>query len=322
MFAVSAVVPAILAVPLLIPYRRVAVEQHMVRSLAETGLYSASLTGYLAASGRVHFSTWSSGFFANQVDVFFPGGVAVLLSLVAIWYAVRRQDDRIRVAMALAIGLTGFVLSFGPKTPVYGWLYTVFAPTHSLRAAARFGGLFLLAVALLAGLGLASVRRGRSDRRFVTAIAVAAVFLVNLEALRAPFAYRRWDGIPEICKLLANEPGKVVLAEIPFYPPNAVFENAEYMLNSTAHWRPLMNGYSGYTPATYLDVAGLIWYFPDARAFPPMSANGVTHIMVHPQRWGREAARVIEIMSRRPDLELMAVDEKSGIRLYRYKPLP
>jgi hypothetical protein len=109
---------------------------------------------------------------------------------------------------------------------------------------------------------------------------------------------------------------------MPFYPPHAVFENAEYVLNSTAHWRPLMNGYSGYTPTTYREVAWLIWYFPDARAFPPMIANGVTHIMFHPHRWGREAPKAIEIMSKRPDLELMAVDEKTGIRLYRYKPRP
>lgn len=322
MFGLAAVTAGVLALPLLIPYRRVAVDQHMVRPLAEANLYSATFTGYLAASGRVHFETWSAGFFANPVDTFFPGVIAVLLGLAAIWYALRGHDDRIRVAMVFAIGLTGFVLSLGPKTPLYAWLYAVFPPMQGLRAAARFGGLFLLAIALLAGLGLASIRRGRADRRWITAVAVIAVIVVNLEALRAPFEYRRWGGIPEIYKLLANEPGQVVLAEMPFYPPHAVFENAEYVLNSTAHWRPLMNGYSGYTPATYRDVAWLMWYFPDARAFPPMIANGVTHIMFHPHRWGREAPQAIEIMSRRPDLELMAVDEKTSIRLYRYKPQP
>jgi hypothetical protein len=325
MFGLAALTAGVLAVPLLIPYRRVAVDQHMVRPLAEAGLYSATFTGYLAASGRVHFETWSAGFFANPVDTFFPGGIAVLLSLTAIGYALRGRDVRIRVAMVFAIGLTGFVLSLGPKTPFYAWLYAAFPPMQGLRAAARFGGLFLLAIALLAGLGLARLRQGyggqADKRRWPKAVAIAAVFLVNLEALRAPFDYRRWGGIPEIYKLLANEPGKVVLAEMPFYPPHAVFENAEYVLNSTAHWRPLMNGYSGYTPTTYREVAWLIWYFPDARAFPPMIANGVTHIMFHPHRWGREAPKTIEIMSKRPDLELMAVDEKTGIRLYRYKPV-
>jgi len=346
MFGLAAITAGVLALPLLIPYRRVAVNQHMVRPLAEASLYSATFTGYLAASGRVHFETWSAGFFANPVDTFFPGGIAVLLSLLAIWHALRGRDNRLRVATVFAIGLTGFVLSLGPKTPLYAWLYAAFPPMQGLRAAARFGGLFLLAIALLAGLGLARLRQGYGgqadlrqgyggqagvrqnnggqpgSKRWATAVAIAAVFLVNLEALRAPFEYRRWGGIPEIYKLLASEPGQVVLAEMPFYPPNAVFENAEYVLNSTAHWRPLMNGYSGYTPTTYREVAWLIWYFPDARAFPPMIANGVTHIMFHPHRWGREAPQTIEIISKRPDLELMAVDEKTGIRLYRYKPRP
>ena len=322
MFGLAVLTAGVLALPLVIPYRRVAVEQHMTRPLAEVGYYSATFTGYLAAAGRVHFSTWSAGFFANPVDTFFPGAVAVLLGLTAVWYALRRRRDRSKVAMVFAIGLTGFVLSLGLKTPLYGWLFNIFPPMQGLRAAARFGNLFLLAIALLAGFGLAGFRQARPGRRWVTAVAVAAVFLVNLEALRAPFEYRRWGGIPEIYKRLANEPGKVVLAEMPFYPPHAVFENAEYVLNSTAHWRPLMNGYSGYTPTTYRDVAWLIWYFPDARAFPPMIANGVTHIMFHPHRWGREAPKTIEIMSKRPDLELMAIDEKTGIRLYRYKPQP
>jgi hypothetical protein len=193
---------------------------------------------------------------------------------------------------------------------------------HGLRAATRFGNLFLLAIALLAAIGVAGLRRARPGRQWVAVAAIATVVLVNLEALRAPFGYRRWSGIPEIYRLLADEPGNVVLAEMPFYPPDAVFKNADYVLNSTAHWRPLMNGYSGYIPSTYLDVAGLLQYFPDARAFPSLNANGVTHIMIHPDRWGRDAPRIVEMVSSRPDLELRAVDENTGIRLYRYKPLP
>ena len=170
MFALSAVTAGILTIPLLIPYHRVAVEQHMVRPLAEASMYSATFTGYLAASGRVHFSTWSAGFFANPVDTFFPGGIAVLLSLAALWYALRRGQDRSRVAMIFAIGLTGFVLSLGPATPLYAWLYAIFPPMQGLRAAARFGNLFLLGIALLAGLGLANMRRAHhgpamDDRR-------------------------------------------------------------------------------------------------------------------------------------------------------------
>jgi hypothetical protein len=44
--------------------------------------------------------------------------------------------------------------------------------------------------------------------------------------------------------------------------------------------------------------------------------------MFHPHRWGHEAPKALETIARRPDLQLMAVDEKTGLRLYRYHPLP
>jgi hypothetical protein len=191
---------------------------------------------------------------------------------------------------------------------------------RSLRAAARFGSLFLLAVAVLAGIGLAGLRSARPGARWMLPVAIAAIALVNIEALRAPFDYRRFEGIPRIYDLLASEPGPVVLAEIPFYPGHAAFQNAEYVLNSTAHWRPLMNGYSGYTPATYRNFAWTFWYFPRAAAIDAMRAAGVTHFTVHPRRLGAsKAEETIEILSRRPDVELVAISTGQGPRLYRFR---
>ena len=110
----------------------------------------------------------------------------------------------------------------------------------------------------------------------------------------------------------------MVLAEVPFYPRQAAFENAEYVLNSTAHWRPLMNGYSGYTPASYTEYANTFWYFPRAHAIEAMRRAGVTHVMVHPARFGHEADAVVAELGTRPELELMAVGSR-GLRLYRLR---
>ena len=342
MLAIAAVTATALTLPLLLPYRRVATEQHMVRPIAEVALYSATVSGYLAAPGRVHIATWSAGAFARPVDAFFPGVVAIILSAIALWYAVRGvvgpgssdprrhgfagpgSSDPGHVVMLIAVGTIGFLLSLGLQTPLYGWLYAVFPPMQGIRAAARFGNLFLLAVSLLAAIGLANLRKATRYRRPIELCAIAAVVLVNVEALRAPFGYRRWDGIPKIYEVLAREPGPVVLAEMPFYPTRTVFENAEYVVNSTAHWRPLMNGYSGYTPPTYVEAAAVMSQFPEPQAFAPMIATGVTHVTVHPKRFGRGAPEIIEELSRRNDFELIGIDEKSGIRLYRYvrKDLP
>ena len=149
----------------------------------------------------------------------------------------------------------------------------------------------------------------------MAALAITLVAIANLESLRAPFEYRRFDGIPRIYTLLAREP-IVVLAEVPFYPRQAVFENAEYVLNSTAHWRPLMNGYSGYTPASYGQFADTFWYFPEERAIHAMRRAGVTHVMFHPGRFGRGAEDVVAQLARRKEFELMAVGAR-GERLYR-----
>ena len=320
----ATVAAGVAIIPLWVPYRRAAAEQGMVRSLESVTEFSASLRGYLAASGTFHSSTWSRELFTDPVNSFFPGVVVIALTIAAVarlWRASRRPADatstlmRRRIVMLTAIAAVGLLLSLGTRTPVYGWVYAVFAPMQGLRAAARFGNLFLLGTAALAGLGLASVRARGGGTPWVTAGALVLTVVANLEALRAPFEYQRFGGVPGIYKLLTAEP-RVVLAEVPFYPRRAAFENAEYVLNSTAHWRPLMNGYSGYTPASYAAYAEVFWYFPREHAIQAMRAAGVTHVMVHPARFGSEADGVVAALARRPEFELMAVGSR-GMRLYR-----
>jgi hypothetical protein len=314
----AAIVAAVLIVPVYLPYRRVAREQQMVRTLDAVNDFSATLTGYLATPGRLHFAAWSHRFFKDPVDSFFPGVVIIGLAAIAVALAFRRRagvDDarvtRGRVIMLVAIGAAGVVLSLGTATPFYGWAFNVFPPMQSLRAAARFGNLFLLAIAMLGGLGLALWRPGRYA-------GLALVLLVNLESLRAPFTYTRFDGIPGLYRLLANEPGPVVLAEQPFYPRSGIFQNSPYVLASTAHWRPLMNGYSGYTPASYQRYADAFWYFPADWAIKAMKDAGVTHVMVHVAAFQKEHMAVIPVLDKRADLELMAVG-RNDLRLYRLK---
>lgn len=319
-FALATVVAGVASLPVVIPYRRVASEQGMVRSVENVRQFSASARGYLAATGRLHLAAWSQRFVRNPVDTFFPGIVAVVFAAWGLWRAFRSRVDAPRAWMFLGLVVVGFVLSLGTKTPVYGWLFAVFPPMQGLRAAARFGNLFLLAIAVLAGLGFAAFAHTRTGRRWGLPAAVLVVLLVNLEALRAPIDYRRFEGIPRIYDLLAAEPGPVVLAEMPFYPGHAAFENAEYVLNSTAHWRPLMNGYSGYTPATYRELAWIFWYFPRDAVLQRMRDEGVTHFTVHPRRFTPAKAReTIDLLARRSDVELLAIAAGSGIRLYRFR---
>jgi hypothetical protein len=305
-----------------------------VRPIDTIAEFSATLKGYFAAAGRIHFSTWSGGFWANPVDAFFPTFVVITLAGAAIVWAILPTKElptdggssgnvspiaRRRVLMLVAIAAIGVILSLGTRTPVYGWLYQIFPPMQGLRASSRFGNLFLLGMAVLAAYGLAWLRP-RLPARWAPAVVVALVVLANVEALRAPFQYTRFAGIPPIYGLLAEEPGRVVLVEVPFYPPQGVFENGTYVLNSTAHWRPLMNGYSGYTPGTYRKNAETFWYFPREHAIQAMRQAGATHVMIHPHAFGNEdeQAQMWKDVAASPYLERIATTP-GGPALYRLK---
>jgi hypothetical protein len=259
----------------------------------------------------MHASTWSARFSHNPVDSFFPGFTVIALAIAAIigaFASAAHPFVRQRTTLLVVLALAGFVLSLGTATPLYGWLFHVFPPMQGLRVAARFGNLFLLGTALLAGMGAAWWNPGRL-------VTLLLVVLVNAEAVRAPIRYTPFDGIPGIYRLLADEPGPVVVAEQPFFPRHAAFENAPYVLASTAHWRPLMNGYSGYTPATYQAYADTFWYFPQEHAIAAMKAAGVTHVVVHVARFERDHQPVLDALARRADFELLGIS--GDIRLYR-----
>jgi hypothetical protein len=307
---------------LYVVYHRVAMNEGLIRTLDNVGQNSATLKSYLAHAGRVHFSLWSGRVLETETEAFFPGVAVALLAGVALARRWRGRGEEPlmvrRVVMLAAIGAAGVVLSLGPATPVYHWLYAVFPPLRGLRAAARFGSLFMLAMALLAGVGAAQIRGPGVIGRHATAVTLALIVLINVEALCAPLRFVRFGGISPLYSLLAAEPGPVVLVEQPFYPPRAIFRNAEYVFNSTAHWRPLMNGYSGHRPESYRKYAAAFWSFPGDRAIQAMRQAGVTHVMVHPHRFKRDVREMLHMMAESPHLERIAVGH-NDMALYRLR---
>jgi hypothetical protein len=314
-FTLAAVVTGVVVLPLYLPYRRVAAEQGMTRTLDNVAHFSATIDGYVASYGRLHDWLWNADAPREESpDAYFPGIAVVVLALTGIGISKGRGPA---VPALMALCVVGCVLSLGTRTPFYGWLYAVFPPMSGLRGAARFGILFLLGMAMLAGIGLAALRL-RLSRRAGALVAVTALIVVNLEALRAPFDYTLFRGIPGLYGLLAKEPGRVVLVEVPFYPAAATAQNAEYVLNSTAHWRPLMNGYSGYTPASYREYAPVFWHFPDPGVVEAMRSAGATHLMLHPRRFENEADEALRRALADPNLERVAVG-RDRLTLFRIR---
>jgi len=298
----------LIALPALVPYLRLAAEG-VRRPIEQAAQFAATPSGYLTSLSRVD-APWSRRFFTKDVDVLFPGAVAVALAIAgsaAAWTGDRLTRRR-AITLAVLAGV-GLVLSFGPATPIYPLAYRLVVPLQGLRVPARFGFLPLMAVAFFAGFAIARVKHG-------AALGAVALIAINIEAWHGPIKTTPFHGVPRIYRMLDQEPAAVLLAEMPFWPTDAMFGNAEYVLNATEHHFAIANGYSGFTPDAYRRRAQWFWFFPEDWAITTMPREGVTHVMVHLEQFGAEAPAVLAKLAAEPRLELIGADAEH--RLYRF----
>lgn len=311
LLAGSAAVAALLLGPFLYPYYLSQREQGLTRSLDEVALYASTWRDYLATAGRLHYAAWSHRYL-DGATALFPGVFALALAGVALVARPGLRDARIR--MAAAIGVAGVALSFGPALPGYAALYRWVPILQGLRGAARFGFLALMAVAMLAGFGAAALRARWGARAWWPVLAVALFAGVNAEALRAPLSFRPFGGVPRIYHSL-RDPAVRAVAEFPFFRAQDVLRNAPYVLNSTAHWKPLVNGYSGFVPRSYPAIADALRPFPGGGSAAELRRLGVTHVVVHLDAYGSHAAEMASALSATAWLTLVASER--DIRVYR-----
>lgn len=304
--AVASALAGLMLVPFLLPYYRVNQDLGLTRSLSDAGMYAATWSDYLSTPSRLWFPLWSHRFFAGTA--LFPGVLGLVLASVAIARGDAFRDPRAR--MCLAVGLAGVALSFGPRMPGYAALYTVIPVLRAIRATARFGYLATLSVAALAGFGVVGLRRLTPARAW-PALAIVMVAAALSESLVAPLGLTRFDGIPPIYSGVPRDVTTRVV-EIPFFGSTSSQFHASYMLNSTAHWRPIVNGYSGFQPPSFYRHAETLQGFPDRASLTLLHDLGITHVFVHTTQLSKETLATID-----QTRELKLLDTFGSIALYR-----
>lgn len=279
-----------LAVTLMGPYLYWYGQLHRITGWSRTAddQWAASWKDYLATGSRLHYWLWSHRFLDEAYSKNFPGLVAVALAVCACCWPEVRRDERFR--MCGLAGLGCLAVSFATYLPFYPILHRTIPMFQAVRVPAHLGEYVLLMLAVVAGFGVAGLQR-RWPVRSWTATAVVVCALVNVEAFRGPIPWATFTGIPAVYDVLADEPNAVVV-ELPLYAPRQWSLNGTYMLNSTRHWRPMVNGYSGFRPQSYVDAYEEALAFPDLRSLAALHARGITHVVVHKstfvEQFGRE----------------------------------
>ena len=306
--ALGAIVPIAVVVPFFLPYLRVQAESGFARTLEDAARWSANPQSYLASSAHAHgFLLAAISRYDRWSEVLFPGILATVLGLAGL--GVRPGSDRGQTPVYASLGVLALWASFGPSAGLYRVLFHL--PLFSfLRAPSRFGLVVVLVLAVFAGSAVhAILDRLRPERRTIGAAVLVLLAIAELNVL--PFPWERAPVTPAPYAVLARLP-RAVVAEFPFYGERIAFPlHAQYMLFSTSHWMPLVNGYSDVIPADFRETAAVLDSFPSADTFGILARHRVRYIGVHWDMYGPRADGVRRAMDAyAPYLRVLASDPK------------
>ena len=269
------------------------------RSLDDAGMYSAYWRSYLASAAHAH--SWMLAIIKDwNHEVLFPGFLAIILGVAGIAAMARRPEgggrlsgDRETLVLYASLGAFALWASLGPRAGLYAWLYQVVPVFSLLRAPGRTGLLVALILALFAAFGVRALRR-RFPGPASTFVAGACCAAALLELTAVPFDWREARPISPAYDVLARMPRGAV-AEFPFYDRRIDFYlHTIYMVNSTRHWQPLLNGYSDYIPPDFRTLAVTLASFPSPESFAALKQRRTRYLVIHRDLYGLQTAAQVE----------------------------
>jgi hypothetical protein len=285
--AVAAVVCVTLIAPFFWPYLQMQESTGFQRTLS--GQYSANIGAWLNSSAWAH--RWWVPYIPAPSEGLFPGILALGLGC---WGAtfVREPPSRRRFGglnrdgiglqrderwYYVGLALFTFWLTLGPSAGLYTALYQTVPVLSFVRAPSRAGIVVTLCLVVLATPALIALMR----RRATNAAFAVLLALVCADLYRAPLRMREAPPLPEAYRALTRLP-KAPTIELPYWNRSIDFHrHAEYMLTSTWHWQPLINGYSDHIPQDFRDAAPVLATFPSREAFAILEPLGARYAVFH-----------------------------------------
>ena len=265
---------AAVLVPFALPYLWVHRELGVEWDLAGLESLSATPGAYLQSSTHLYRTLTEAATGGAENGYLFPGLTISALGALGLATLLRRRGRR-HIALGYgAILIAGVVLSLGPRTPVYPFLYEHVVFFRGLRALTRFALLPLLSLSVFAGYGLSWLFQGLARRRAAFA-AVSLFFAVESTSIPYGLTPHR-DNPPEVYTWLKeSKPGPIV--ELPFK-----VVDTRYMFWARHHgFRPMLNGDSGFIPMSHQWMKVALGRFPSPDAIALLRRLNVRYVVLH-----------------------------------------
>ncbi|MFI5119651.1 MAG: hypothetical protein ACHQM4_04520 [Thermoanaerobaculia bacterium] len=310
---------SLLLLPFFLPYGRARSLYGLERGSGEAALFSASPIHWLTPDPKLRLWHGMGQSPARGEFCLFPGFLLLTLAILGIALFFRSRPEAATAGVLFA-GL-GFVGSFGMSTPFHRLLYLL-PPFHAIRAPVRWAMVADLGLAVLAGVAAAALVEAWSRRRSkAVGLGIAACLSGALlfEDRVAPLYLHRGEPDPDpLTRFLRATPMAGGLYEL---PDEFSETNCLHVLRAADHWKPLVNGYSGFWTPIAQNLHDLLGHGKTVELLDALEAVPVSYVTVRPQRMTAEqratAAKFVEagIASHRllhvrhflPDDELYAV---------------
>jgi len=313
-------VSVLLVAPAFAHYLQLQNDTGFGRSLDDAAMYAAYWRSYLASAAHAH--NWMLALIKDwNHEVLFPGFLALILGVLGM-VAIARMPatenrrlvgDRETLVLYGSLGLFALWASLGPRAGLYSLLYKVVPVFSLLRAPGRTGLIVTLVLAIFAAFGVRALRRRFPGRAALVGSICCAAALLDVTGV--PIDWREAKPISPTYDVLARMPRGAV-AEFPFYERRIDFHlHTIYMVNSTRHWQPLLNGYSDYIPPDFRTLAVTLASFPSPESFEALKQRRARYLVIHRDLYGGQTAPQIEarLMPYLPYLREVASDERVRI---------
>jgi hypothetical protein len=172
----------------------------------------------------------------------------------------------------------------------------------------------MLALAVLAGVGAWDLRRRLSARTRLATILILPILLSESCVVDFPGGGPSPLPIPAVYRYLATLPPGAVVSLPDFLQTAEWYREDDYLYYSTAHWKPIVNGYGRATPAGFSDRIRQIETFPSHDAATLLRSLDVSYVVVHP---GVEETAVAR--ARQSD-DFSLLLQADGIYLFKVNP--
>jgi hypothetical protein len=283
---------------------------------AQVADFSASLASYLVPPANTVIGRW---WLAN-VDArptwiwgeqtLFAGWTVLALALVGLADLLRRGAASGRAWGLALLAVVGFLLSLGPSPPLlggstlapYAWLSTL-PGIEGMRAPARFAALVTLGLGGLAALGAAALRRHGTAWGRIAVVAAVPLMGVEWFVVDFPGGPPRPFEIPEVYRTAEIRSARAILSLPDAFGTPQWYQDADYAYFSTAHWRPIVNGFGRDAPPGHADLVDIARRFPATA--PTLRAFGVQYVIVHAGRYPRVEEAPVAAAASHPSVRLV-----------------